>query len=198
LPNVIEGKVIPVLLFLSLLEFFGTTPALLGALAFSLLALIRRIVRKEAASGILILTTLGLTARTIAALATGSLLIYFLQPTIATGLVCAGFLGSVVIGRPLAERLLMDVCPVDDETRSHPTLARFFSHASLLWGFTSAVNFAVTLWLLLSHSPTTFVLVKSFLGPVTTVTTLSIGYLWFKTLMARSGTEVVFAPVRSR
>jgi hypothetical protein len=42
------------------------------------------------------------------------------------------------------------------------------------------------------------VLVKSFLGPVTTVTTLSIGYLWFKTLMARSGTEVVFAPVRSR
>ncbi|MGI9597321.1 MAG: VC0807 family protein [Acidimicrobiales bacterium] len=198
MPNVVEGKLIPVVLFLGLLEFFGTTPALIGALIWSIGALTRRLVRGETASGLLVLTTLGLTARTVAALATGSLLIYFLQPTIATGLVCAGFVGSVVIGKPLAERLLLDVCPVDDETRSHPALRRFFSHASLWWGFTSAINFAITLWVLLSHSPTTFVLVKSFLGPVTTAITLSVGYFWFRTMMARSGTTVVFAPVQSR
>ncbi len=200
MPNIVEGKLMPVALFLGLLEFFGTTPALIGALVWSLGALVRRLLRRETVSGLLVLTTLGLVARTVAALATGSLLIYFLQPTLATALVCLVFIGSVVVGRPLAERLVLDMCPVDDETLDHPTLRRFFSHASLWWGFTSAVNFAITLWLLLSHSPTTFVLVKSVLGPVTTTFTLGVAYVWFRSLMARCGTAVVFAPaqVRSR
>ena len=192
-PNVIEGKVVPVALFVGLLHTGGTSPALIGALAWSLLALGRRQLRSERASGILILTTLGLTARTIAALATGSLLVYFLQPTVATALVGLAFVGSVALGRPLAERLVMDLCPMDDEARAHPTLQRFFSHASLWWGFTSAINFAITLWLLMSRSPTTFVVVKSFLGPLTTTFTLLVAYWWFRSLMARSGTQVVFA-----
>lgn len=191
----IEGKVVPVLLFVSLLEIVGTTAALTGALLWSIGALVRRRVRRETASGLLILTTLGLVTRTIAALATGSLIVYFLQPTLATALVAATFIGSVLIGRPLAERLVLDVCPVAEEDRHHPTLRRFFSHVSLWWGFTSAINFAFTLWLLLYQSPTTFVLVKSVLGPVTTTITLLVAYLWFKTLMARSGTQVVFAEV---
>ncbi|MGH1505840.1 MAG: VC0807 family protein [Acidimicrobiales bacterium] len=199
-PNVVEGKLIPVLLFVGLLEFVGTTAALLGALAWSVGALVRRRFRREAASGILILTTVGLAARTVAALATGSLVVYFLQPTLATALVAAAFFGSVVIGSPLAERLMLDVIPVDDDARDHPTLRRFLSHVSLWWGFTSAVNFGITLWLLLSHSTTTFVLVKSVLGPITTTVTLIVAYLWFRSLMARSGTQVVFAeaPVRVR
>lgn len=193
LPNVIEAKIIPVLLFVGLLEFLGTTIALVGALLWSVCALARRHFMDKAASGILILTTLGLATRTVAALATGSLMVYFLQPTIATALVAAAFVVSTMIGRPLAERLVMDVCPMDDVTRSHPTLRRFFSHVSLWWGFTSAANFAVTVWLLVSHSPTTFVLVKSVLGPITTTLTFLVAYFWFKSLMARTGTQVVFA-----
>ncbi|MCP4225970.1 MAG: DUF3159 domain-containing protein [Actinomycetia bacterium] len=195
IPNVVEGKLVPVVLFIGLLHLTDTTLALIGALAFSVLALVRRHLRKQASSGLLILTTLGLTTRTVAALATGSLVIYFIQPTVATGLVGAAFVGSVLIGRPLAERLVMDLCPIDDEARSHPTLRRFFSHASLWWGFTSAINFSLTLWLLLTHSPTTFLLVKSVLGPLTTSITLSVAYFWFRSLMARSGTRVLFAEV---
>ena len=183
----------PVVVFIVLLQLAGTTSALIGALAWSILAMGRRQLRDERASGILILTTLGLSARTVGALATGSLFVYFIQPTVATALVGLAFVGSVAIGRPLAERLMLDLCPMDDATRSHPTLRRFFSHASLWWGFTSTINFAITLWLLLSHSPTTFVLVKSFLGPLTTALTLSVAYFWFRTLMERSGTQVVFA-----
>lgn len=196
MPNVIEGKIIPVALFIALLHFHGTTWALLGALAFSLGSLARRVVRRQSPSGLLILTTVGFVARTIAALATGSLLIYFLQPTVATALVALTFLGSVAIGRPLAERLLMDVCPVEDSARSHPRLRQFFSHVSLWWGFTSAVNFGITLWLLLDHSPTTFVLVKSVLGPITTTLTLLVAGVWFRTHMARSGVQVIFADAR--
>lgn len=196
LPNVLEGKIIPVLLFIGLLELAGTTPALLGALAFSLGALLRRLLRGERSSGLLILTTVGLVARTVAALATGSLVIYFLQPTVSTALVGAAFLGSVLLGRPLAERLMLDLCPVDDGMRENPHLRRFLTHLSLWWAFTSTINFAITLWVLLNESATTFVLVKSFLGPTTTSVTLAVGLLWFRTLMARSGTRVVFATAK--
>ncbi len=196
LPNVIEGKLIPVLLFVGLLELGGTAPALLGALGFSVAALIRRLIRRQQVSGLLILTTVGLVARTIAALATGSLLVYFLQPTVSTALVAAAFIGSVLLGRPLAERLLLDVCPIGDESRANPALRRFLSHLSLWWGFTSLVNFGVTLWLLLNASATTFVLAKSVLGPITTTVTLAVGFLWFRSSMARAGTRVVFATAR--
>ncbi len=196
-PNVVEGKVIPVVLFIALLEAAGTAPALIGTLVFAVGALVRRFVRKEQVTGILVLTTIGLLARTVAALATGSLIIYFLQPTIATALVGLTFVGSVLVGRPLAERLMADVCPVDEETQAHPHLRRFLSHVSLWWAFTSAINFSITLWVLLNHSPTTFVLVKSMLGPITTTVTLSVAYVWFRTMMSRTGTQVVFAPAVS-
>ena len=198
LPNVVEGKVLPVALFIGLLQVSGSTSALIGSLLFSFAALARRRLRREEVTGILILTTVGLLARTIAALATGSLLVYFLQPTITTALVALTFVASVLIGKPLAERLMADVCPVDDETRAHPHLRRFLSHLSLWWAFTSAVNFSITLWVLLNQSPTTFVLVKSILGPLTTTATLGVGFLWFRTVMARSGTQVVFAPAAAR
>lgn len=191
----VEGKIIPVVVFVGLLELVGTAAALLGALAFSLGALARRRRRGERGSGLLILTTVGLVARTVAALATGSLLIYFLQPTVSTALVGAAFLGSVLVGRPLAERLMLDVCPVTDDTRHNPHLRRFLSHLSLWWAFTSGINFAVTVWVLVNRSPTTFVLVKSALGPTTTTFTLAVGLLWFRALMARAGTRVVFATV---
>ncbi len=197
LPNVVEGKVLPVVLFVVLLQFSGSTAALIGSLGFSLAALARRRLRSEEITGILILTTVGLLARTVAALATGSLVVYFLQPTITTALVGLTFVGSVVIGKPLAERLMADVCPVDEQTRSHPHLRRFLSHLSLWWAFTSAVNFSITLWLLLNQSPTTFVLVKSVLGPLTTTATFVVAFFWFRAVMARSGTQVVFAPARA-
>jgi len=122
----------------------------------------------------LILTTVALLARTVATLATGSVAVYFIQPTAATCLVGAAFLLSVPLKRPLVGRLALDFVPLDDATRSHPTVRRFFSQLSLWWGRTSMVNFAITLWLLLTASPTTFVL--------------------FRALMTRSGTSVVFAP----
>lgn len=192
-PNVLEGKLIPAALFIGILQLAGTNAAVLGALTWALGAMAVRVRRGRAVSGLLWLTTLGLIARTIAGLATGSVVIYFLQPTIATCLVGVAFLVSVPLGRPLVKRLALDLCPLDEATRTHPTLEQFFRHVSLWWGFTSMVNFTITLWLLLSQSPTTFVMVKSVLGPVTTTITLVVAFFWFRTLMSRTGTRVVFA-----
>ena len=192
-PNVVEGKLVPAAIFIAVLQLGGTRPAVLGALAWALLAMGVRAWRRKPISGLLWLTTLTLMGRTIAALATGSALVYFIQPTVTTSLVAAAFLVSVPIGRPLAERLALDFCPLDDSTRANPVLQRFFRDVSLWWAFTSAVNFTVTLWSLLSHSPTTFVMLKSVLGPITTTVTLGVAFVWFKLLMGRSGTAVVVA-----
>jgi hypothetical protein len=192
----VEGKLVPIALFLGLLQFVGMTSALVGALSWSLLALGRRYLRRQRVTGLLILTTVGLAARTFAALLTGSLLVYFLQPTVTTALVGLAFVVSVLVGRPMAEKLVVDLFPIDQETRAHPTLQRYFRHVTLWWAFTSAINFAITLWLLLSHSPTTFVLVKSVLGPITTTVTFAVAFVWFRSMMARSGTRVVFAAAR--
>jgi len=192
-PNVVEGKLLPAALFLLLLQVWGTRPAVIGALSFALAAMVVRAIRSQTISGLLWLTTVGLLARTIAALATGSVVIYFLQPTIATALVGLAFLVSVPLGRPLVEKITLDFFPLDDETRAHPQLQRFFRHVSLWWAATSMVNFSITLWMLLSASPTTFVLVKSFLGPVTTTVTLGVATLWFRSMMATNGIQVVFA-----
>jgi hypothetical protein len=192
-PNVLEGKLIPAALFVGLLQVAGTRTAILGALAFALAAMVVRVVRRKTIPGLLWLTTLGLVARTIAALATGSVVVYFIQPTVATAMVGCAFAGSVCLGRPLVERLFLDFCPLDATTRKHPHLQRFFRHVSLWWAFTSMVNFSITLWLLLSQSATTFVVVKSFLGPVTTTVTLGVAAIWFRSMMARTGTTVVFA-----
>jgi len=198
LPNLLEGKVIPSIVFLVLLQWVGITPAVLGALAWALSALVLRTATGRAISGILVLTTIALVARTVAAISTGSAVVYFIQPTVATCLVGTAFLLSVPLGRPLVERLALDFVPLDEQTRSHPTVRRFFRQVSLWWGCTSMVNFSITLWLLLNASPGTFVVYKSFLGPVTTLVTLGVAFIWFRALMARSGTAIVFAPAADR
>ncbi len=191
--TVLEGKVIPLAIFLGFLELVGTMGALLSALAWSVAVMLYRIGKRQKVPGLIVLSTLGLGARTVLAMATGSWVVYFLQPTVATALVGLAFLASVPMGRPLAERLAHDFCPFDAETADHPMLRLFFTRLSLLWAFTSLVNAGVTLWLLLTQSVTTFVLIKSFMGPSFTAATLAAAAIWFRFRMQRQGLKLQFS-----
>lgn len=192
LPSLIEGKLIPVLLFVGLLQVAGTLWALLVSLAWSLGVVSVRAVGRRRITGIVILSTVTLAARTIAALLTGSMAVYFLQPTITTVVVGCAFLISVPLGRPLAERLAFDVLPFDDDTRRHPLVRTFFRRMSLVWAMTSLMNATITIWLLLTQSTTVFVLVKSMLGPATAIVTIGPMLLWLRVRVARSGTPIVW------
>jgi hypothetical protein len=57
----------------------------------------------------------------------------------------------------------------------------------------SMINAALTLWLLLTQPVTTFVVVKSFLGPGFTTLTIGASAVWFRFTMRRSGLRIVFA-----
>jgi len=192
LPNLVVGKAVPVALFVGFLELVGTTGALAIALVWSLGVMAQRKLTGRTIPGLVLLSTVGLVARTLAALVTGSMVAYFLQPTITTALVGVAFAGSVALDRPLAERLARDFCPFDAETAEHPMLRLFFLRLSLLWAVTSLLNAAVTLWLLLTQDVTTFVIIKSFMGPAFTTATLLIAVLWFRYRMRRAGLRLQF------
>jgi hypothetical protein len=194
LPNVVEGKVVPVLLFVGFLEMLGTRWALLVALTWSLTTIGYRTITGRRVPGLIVLSTATLIAKTIVALVTGSMVAYFLQPTLTTILVGAVFLVSIPFGRPLAQRIACDVLPFDDDTKAHPQMRQFFVRLSLLWSLTSMLNATVTIWLLFTQSTTTFVLVKAVLGPMTGVLTVGTVFLWFRWKLARTGTQVIWAP----
>ncbi len=192
LPNVVIGKLVPLALFVGFLRLVGITGALLVALAWSIGVMVHRRATGRAIPGLVLFSTIGLAGRTVLALATGSVVAYFLQPTISTALVGLAFGASVATRRPLAERLARDFCPLDADAANHPMLRLFFVRLSLLWAFTSLLNAGVTLWLLLTQSVTTFVLIKSFLGPSFTAATLGIAVVWFRYRMRRAGLQVHF------
>lgn len=196
--NVVEAKLIPLAVFLSFLQFAGSTAAVVAAFAWSVSCITFRLSTGRRVPGLVILTAAGLAARTLAAVATGSMVVYFLQPTASTALVGAAFLVSVGVGRPLAEKLAHDFCPFDEATAQHPHLRQFFVRLSLLWSVTSMINASITLWLLLTQPVTTFVVVKSFLGPGFTVLTLVIAVGWFRLSHRRNGVRFVFAPAVTR
>jgi len=193
LPNVIEGKVIPLLLFVGFLELVGTVWALLVALGWSLATVGFRKATRRRVPGLVVLSTAALIAKTIAALVTGSMVVYFLQPTVTTVVVGVTFLVSIPLGNPLAQKLAYDVFPFDDATKSHPLMRQFFVRLSLLWSFTSLVNATITIWLLFTQSTTTFVLVKAVLGPATGIFTVGSTFLWFWMKLSRTGTPLVWA-----
>lgn len=192
-PKVIEGKLIPLVLFVGFLEVFGNLWALMIALTWSLGTIAFRVATGRRVPGLIVLSAAALIGKTIAAVVTGSMLVYFLQPTVTTVIVGITFLVSVPMKNPLAQRLACDVFPFEDNTRSHPLMQQFFVRLSVLWSFTSLVNATVTVWLLLTQSITTFVLIKSVLGPATGVVTVASMFLWLRLDLLRSGTPLVWA-----
>ena len=92
LPKLLESTVLPVGLFVGVLHFFGLWGAIVAGLGWSYAAVLRRVVTRQRIPGLLLIATLTLTARSVLAFATGSSVLYFLQPTLGTALVAVAFL----------------------------------------------------------------------------------------------------------
>jgi hypothetical protein len=194
LPNVVEGTLVPVALFLVMLHFLGLWGAMIVGLGWSYTAVLRRVVARKRVPGIMILGAVTLTARCALAFATGSSFVYFLQPTLGTALVATAFLLSVPLGRPLAQRLAADFCPIPPDVMANAHVRRFFLQISLLWAVTGFLNASVALYLQFSQSVGTFVLAKSLMSAGITVSAIALSVVWFKRSMTRHG--VIPARVR--
>jgi hypothetical protein len=194
LPNVLEGTLVPVGLFLVMLHFLGLWGAMAVGLGWSYTAVLRRLLARKPVPGIMIIGAVTLTARSALAFATGSAFVYFLQPTLGTALVATAFLLSVPLGRPLAQRLAADFCPIPADVMANAHVRRFFLQISLLWALTGFLNASVALWLQFSQSVGTFVLAKSLSSAAITVSAIALSVVWFKFSMKKHG--VIPARVR--
>jgi len=179
-PRLIEGAVIPTLLFLGLLQVGGQWAAIGGALAWSILVIATRLALGRRVPTIVLIGVGALTLRTALAVAAHSSFVYFLQPTVGTAAVGLCILVSAMVGRPLVLRLARDFCPLPDDVMKHGHLRRFFLGISVLWGVVQLLNASLTLWLLLSQSLGTFVVLRTTMAHTLTIAAIAISVLWFR------------------
>jgi hypothetical protein len=126
----------------------------------------------------------------VVAAVSGSVFVYFLQPTLTTVLIAGVFLLSVPAGRPLAERLAGDFCPLPQSFVGSPPVRRFFARITLLWAFVQLTNAAFSLWLLATQPVGTYVVARTAASWVLTGAAILASTLYFKRSMSRHGITV--------
>jgi hypothetical protein len=191
-PQVIEATLIPLGLFYVALWLLGPKGAICTALGWTYLALLRRIWCRERLPGVLVIAALGLTARSVVALASGSsgLFVYFLQPSLATALVGGAFLFSVPLGRPLAEKLAHDFVPMPPAFFKGPKVRQLFVKISLLWALVSLINAAATITLLLNVPIATYLAAKTGVSCALTLGGILLSSWWFRRGLRRHGADL--------
>ena len=190
LPNLVEASVVPLVVFYGALWLVGVWGGLLAALAWSYVAIGRRLVTGKPLPGLLVLGALGLTTRTFVAAMSGSVFVYFLQPTLTTVLIAGIFLASVPAGRPIAERLAGDFCPLPAAFVGSPPVRRFFARITVLWAFVQLTNAGLSIWLLLTQPVGTYVVAKATASWLLTGGAIVLSTLYFKRSMRNHGIAI--------
>jgi hypothetical protein len=190
MPQILEATLIPLGLFYAALSALGPKGAICTALAWNYAALLRRIWRRERLPGVLLIATLGLTARSVLALASkSSLFVYFLQPSLATALLGGAFLLSVPLGRPLAEKLAHDFVPMPASFLKRPKVRQLFVRISLLWALVSLANAAGTVAMLVNFPIGTYLAAKTGFSSALTIGGIVLSSWWFRRGLRRHSAE---------
>jgi hypothetical protein len=190
IPQAVEGAIVPAALFVVMDLLFGLGAGIGAALAWSTVAIVRRLRSGQRVPGMVILGAVTRTGKSIVGFATGSAFLYFLQPTLGTALVAAAFAMSVRLDATLAQRFAADFCVLPDRVLGDSRVRLFFRRCSLMWGAVGLVNAAVTLWLLMTLPTATYVVVKTILSIAVTVGAVAGSFVWFRRSMLRHGLAV--------
>jgi len=185
-PSVIEGTVVPLVVFTIVVHSLGVPAALWASLLWSGCALGLRVVRGCRISGILVLTGVGTVFRLVTVVWIASPFVFFLQPVLATAACALAFGLSVPLRRPLAARLGADLVPLPAADWSEPDVRVACSRLSLVWCAALLANAVVTMWLLSTLDVATFVLVRPLVGVVTTLPAIVTSFIVGAAVIRRS------------
>jgi hypothetical protein len=163
--NLLLATVVPTALFYVCLVTANLWTALIGALTWCYATVAWRLRTGQPRSVLLWLTVAGLTGKTVLTFATGSTLIYFVQPAVGDAIVATAFLASLATSRPAVARLAGEFYPMTHDVASRPRVKMLFVRLTLLWAGICAAKAAVTLWLLHSLTVASFVTAKTVFGP---------------------------------
>lgn len=164
--QVLEGTVVPALVFWSVLHLSGLVGALFAALAWCYLAIARRWYRGATLPAVLVVGALLLTTRTGVALAFHSTFVYLLTPTINAVVLAVAFAGSALLRRPLTERFARDFVGLPASVTALAGIQRALRRLSLLWALVYVVNGGVALQLLVADRYDAVLLARSVMTPV--------------------------------
>ena len=198
LPNLVEGVIAPLVIFYLVMWVAGLWGAIAAALVWSWGAMARRALRRERIPGLLVIGSLGLTARTILAFASNSVFVYFLQPTLGTIALAGVFLLSLPTDRPMAQRLAQDFLPLPPALLAHPAVRRFFLRITLLWAFVQLANAGAAMWLLLSQPVSIFLAARTGVSMGLTGAAIVVSTVYFKRAMRHHGLLIGAQESRAR
>jgi hypothetical protein len=187
IPRVVEATLIPSGIFYVVWHFLGAWPALGAALVYAGGLIARRLARGRPVPALVVIAMIGLTLRTLITVGTGSTFIYFLGPVLGTAIISATFFVSVLVGRPLVNRLAADFCPLTDEAHNRHGVQQLFRNLTLFWSAVLLTHATITLTLLLTVSVDTFVMVKTMTGPGLTCLAVTLTVLWSIRVARREG-----------
>jgi intracellular septation protein A len=161
-PRVLEGMILPVVVFYVALIFTGLYGALAVVMVWVYGGVAWRLARRQAAPGMMLLAAGAVTIRVVLTALTGNPMFFFLQECLGVFCASMGFLLTASLRRPLIQRVTADLVPLPDHLHGHPLVRRFFFRHSVLWGCAQLLNATLSLWLviLFSQSPGTFLLVR--------------------------------------
>ena len=191
--NLTESFGLPTAGYLLAAGFAGRNAGLWAMLAAIWLTAILRKVLTGAVPGLVMISLIVLTVQTVAAIATGNLLIFLVHFPIANLALCLLFARTARGHSPIAARLAAEViglrCPAIHQQRLH----RFFQNVTVLWGGVFLL-LAVSLGALLATVPvTTYVPVWA----ITTITLIALGIgastLWLRSVTRSLGIGFRFA-----
>jgi intracellular septation protein A len=195
--HLLESTLVPLCLFYLLLTLVGLDGGLFAALGWSLFALGRRLVLRREIPSILLLTTALLVARTVLGLATGSIFLYFLQPTLQNFLIGFVLLASLPFGRPFLAKLANDFCAFPTAFSEHPRVQQFFRRVSVLWALVFVTNGATTLYILAKWTVGDFLMIST-AGSYTVVGVAAVvSLIWFRRSLRGEGIVVRLGPART-
>lgn len=178
LGHVLEAALVPAGLFYLLFWLSGFSGAVLAALSWSVAAVCWRLLRRKPLPAVLMITTAIVIGRTVVGLLTGSVVIYFLQPTLQNFVFAAVLLASAPLRKPMLARLAGDFCAFPVALTGHPRMRRFFQRVSLLWALVFAINGAGTI-LALANATLGDFLVVSTAGSYTLIAIAAGFSLWW-------------------
>lgn len=190
-PHVIEGVLLPVLVFYAALAASNIWGAIIAALVWSYLGLARRALGGRRVSGLLLLTALTLSVRFAVAVVSGSTFSYFLQPVIGQVAVAGVFLLSLRGRQPILLRLAGDIVPLET-LENRPCVASYFRQITFFWAAVLVLHAAVAAWLLLSLRVEAYVAVKTVLDGAIKVGAIAVSIWWFRRALGNRGISIAY------
>jgi uncharacterized membrane protein len=164
LPNLIEATLIPTVLFYVAFVTRGAITAFVVALLWSYIAIVRRVLVRCPIPAIVLLASIGITARTLSALASGSTFVYFFQPVLGKVVLSLVFWASIATGTPLIARFAHDFCSIEPDVEARPAIVQLYRRLTHLWAGVNLVIAGAALVLLLTVPFSTFIAVKAFMA----------------------------------